>query len=89
MKTLFVPKLITEEQQGPADSETWGYELGVESEQVVLLQGLFESYEGLATVRTIGFDPPRVNVLCTKDTVDEVGRLLAWFHENGQLSLAQ
>jgi hypothetical protein len=85
VKVVFTPQKLEDEPLSPSDSEAWVYELGVESEQVVLLQGLFESYEGLATVRTVGFDPPRVNIICTKDTVNDVGDLLAWFHENGQL----
>jgi len=47
------------------DAGTWAYYLAVPSEKVVLLQALFELYEGLGTVRTLNLRKSLVCVLTT------------------------
>lgn len=47
------------------DEHTWALYLQVDGAQVVLLQALFETYEGLGTVRTLDIRKSLVCILTT------------------------
>ena len=53
------------------DEHTWAMFLEVPPARVVLLQAVFEIYEGLGTVRTIGVERPVVCVLTPDGLLDE------------------
>ena len=78
---------LTESEPQAGDSLTYAFYLETEPEQVVLLQTLIESYEGLAAVRTVGMNPPTICVMCTAGTLEPVKELLTWFIDNKYLTL--
>ena len=50
--------------------------LRVPEENLVLLQGIFESYEGLAIVRTVDVPKSLISIIATKDTLKDTISLL-------------
>jgi hypothetical protein len=58
------------------DAGTWAYYLSVPSEKVVLLQALFELYEGLGVVRTLNLRKSLVCVLTTPLVGEDCRRAL-------------
>jgi len=53
------------------DPHTWGIYLEVPGSKVVLLQALFELYEGLGTVRTIDIKRSLVCVMTTNTLLEQ------------------
>lgn len=64
------------------DSDTTCFYLEVDDSQIVLLQGTFEAYEGLAAVRTIGKERPVVTLIATNDMAPTVRELLNSMRED-------
>ncbi len=63
------------------DSETSVWYLEVESSKIVLLQTIFESYEGVGTVRTLNRERGLVCILSTPSQAKIVEGVLESLHE--------
>ena len=63
------------------DSDTYVWYLEVESPKIVLLQTIFESYEGVGIVRTLSRDRGLVCILSTPSMEGVVRGVLESLHE--------
>ena len=63
------------------DEETSVWYLAVDSAKIVLLQTIFESYEGVGIVRTLDKDRGLVCILSTPSNEQNVESLLASLHD--------
>jgi hypothetical protein len=58
------------------DEHTVAFYLRINSAQVVIFQAIIESYEGIATVRTVDIEQSLISVLTTHDQVSDCQTLL-------------
>ena len=59
------------------DPHTVAFYLRINSAQVVIFQAIIESYEGIATVRTVDIEQSLISVLTTHDQVADCQTLLS------------
>jgi len=59
------------------DCDTVAFYLRINSAQVVIFQAIVESYEGVATVRTVDIEQSLISMLTTRDQVADCQTLLS------------
>lgn len=59
-----------------SDPDTVTFFLKIDGPQVVLFQAIFETYEGVGTVRTLDIRSSLISVITTKDQAADCQRLL-------------
>lgn len=65
------------------DEHTYVFKLTVPIHTIVFIQACFESYEGVAVLRTINPETGLIELLSSKDMADDCASLINWIILSG------